>query len=355
MSNVEKPQCPECAGEFDLSVPEVDRRNFLRVVGGTTAVLAGAALTDANLVPATARAAAPLVRKPKPAEDLVRELFSGMSEGQKKRVVRPWNHGAGPGRIAARLGMYNAPIERGVTIANVYTPAQQELIERIVKAMCSGDDGYRRISRNGRWDASGAMKNCGAMVYGDPLGKDKFAWVFAGHHLTIRCDGNSEEGAAFGGPMYYGHSPHGYSRGNIFFYQTRSVMTLHNALSGAQRDKAVVKKGKPGEGAGSVRFKARAEDRPGIRTEDLTRDQKKLVQQVMRDILSPYRQEDVDEVMAIVAKNGGMDKIHMAFYPDGLTDTKAPWHFWRLEGPGFVWNYRVLDHVHTFVNISSKI
>ena len=29
--------------------------------------------------------------------------------------------------------------------------------------------------------------------------------------------------------------------------------------------------------------------------------------------------------------------------------------FWRLEGPGFVWNYRVLPHVHTYVNISSKL
>ena len=29
-----------------------------------------------------------------------------------------------------------------------------------------------------------------------------------------------------------------------------------------------------------------------------------------------------------------------------------PWHFWRLEGPGFVWNYRVLPHVHCFVNIA---
>jgi hypothetical protein len=31
------------------------------------------------------------------------------------------------------------------------------------------------------------------------------------------------------------------------------------------------------------------------------------------------------------------------------------WHFWRLVGPGFVWNFRVLPHVHTYVNISSKV
>jgi hypothetical protein len=354
MSNVENNNCPECAGEFDLSTPdvgrEIDRRNFIRVLGGTTAIIAGTTLTSVSL-PATARAAAPPMPevKPKPAEDLIRELFSGLSEAQKKRVVRPWNYGARG--TTQRLGMYNSPID-GIQIQSIYTPTQQELIGRIVKSMCSGDDGYRRISRGGKWDGSGALNRCGALIYGNPVGKDKFSFVFAGHHLTIRADGNSEEGAAFGGPMYYGHSPHGYSRGNLFFYQTRAVMGLYGALSGAQRDKATVKRGKPGEGIRSVQFKARAEDRPGLRTEDLTGDQKKLVEEVMRNILSPYRKEDVDNVMAIVRKNGGMDKVQFAFYPDGLVNDKEPWHFWRLEGPGFVWNYRILPHVHCYVNIA---
>jgi hypothetical protein len=75
----------------------------------------------------------------------------------------------------------------------------------------------------------------------------------------------------------------------------------------------------------------------------------------MREILSPYRKEDVDEVMAIIKESGGMEKIHLAFYKDGKMTDQQPWHFWRLEGPGFVWNYRVLPHVHTFVNISAKV
>jgi hypothetical protein len=44
-----------------------------------------------------------------------------------------------------------------------------------------------------------------------------------------------------------------------------------------------------------------------------------------------------------------MEKIHLAFYGEGKGE--EPWRFWRREGPGFVWNYRVLDHVHCFVNI----
>ena len=45
----------------------------------------------------------------------------------------------------------------------------------------------------------------------------------------------------------------------------------------------------------------------------------------------------------------------LAFYQDRRMKDEKHWHFWRLEGPGFVWNYRVLPHVHTYVNISSKL
>jgi hypothetical protein len=349
MSVNEEIFCPECEEAYTFPEPAVDRRKFIRVVGQGTAALTALGAVAGTTGPAPA-AAPPRKR---PAEDLIRELHAGLSEAQKRRVMLPWDHGKARGRRPTRLGMYNSPI-LGIRIESVYTRPQQELIERIVKSMCSGDEGYRQISRRGGWDASGALNRCGALIFGDPSGKDKYAFVFAGHHLTIRCDGNSEEGAAFGGPMYYGHSPNGYSRGNLFFYQTRSVLKAYDSLTEAQRRKAVVP-GSPGEMDPSVRFKARAADRPGIPAAELTADQRALVEEVMRTVLSPYRKEDVDEVMEIVKKNGGLEKIQLAFYPDPGMHDGQPWHFWRLEGPGFVWNYRVLPHVHTYVNISSKL
>ena len=74
----------------------------------------------------------------------------------------------------------------------------------------------------------------------------------------------------------------------------------------------------------------------------------------MKVLISPYRKEDGDEVMEIVKANGGMEQMSLAYYKDKETG-KEPWSFWRLEGPGFVWSYRALPHIHTFVNISSKI
>ena len=334
--------CPEC----------VDRRDFVRVLGGTAVTLTGLEFVRSNNIalaqPAATPPAAP--RAAKPAEALIRELFQGLSDAQKRDVVMPWNHRRPNTNIDTRLGMYNAAFGRKINEA--YTPAQQELVGRILRSISSDEDGYRRITRNGTFDASGSLGNCGAYIFGDPSGTGQYSWVFAGHHLTVRCDGNSEADTAFGGPMYYGHSPDGYSNRNCFFYQTQAVKNLFEALDGNQRRQAVIVGRNPGEQAASVQF--RNDNYPGLRSGDFTRDQKQLVERVMREVLSPYRREDADEVMDIVRRNGGMDRIHVAFYKDRDAGEDTHWNFWRLEGPGFVWNYRVMPHVHTFVNIAVR-
>jgi hypothetical protein len=344
---VENP-CPECSFGPDAALA---RRDFLRISAYSAAVA-----TSVTGLGAAARAAetpkAPA--KPKPAEDLIRELFSELSEDQKKKFVLDYDHGSNGGKaLPTRLGMYNGPIQ-GKKIADVYTKTQQELVERIFKAITSGDEGYHVLSRAKTWDNSQEFSAISAVLFGNPLGKDKFSFVFAGHHITVRCDGNSEEGAAFGGPMYYGHTPNGYSDKNVFFYQTKRVLSVFDALDEKQRKIAQVS-GSPGEQAASIKFRKPADPKPGLCLAEMSADQRELVQKVMRDLISPFRQEDADEVMDIVKANGGPEKQYLAFYEDTKMNDKQPWHFWRIEGPGFVWNFRVLPHVHTYVNISSKL
>jgi hypothetical protein len=327
------------------------RRDFFRVVGGAAALAVAAKATPQLLAEPVKPAKAV-----KPAESLIQELHSTLTPAQKSQIVLPFNHGP-RGGMPTRLGMYNSAAlnkELNKEIGQVYTKPQTEMIERIVRSITSGEDGYRQISRGGTWDASRSFDKCGAYLFGDPSGKDEYAWLFAGHHLTIRADGNFKDNVAWGGPMYYGHSPDGYSKNNIFFYQTKKVLEVFDVLDEKQRAKAIVV-GSPGEQAGSVRFRKDADTKPGIALASLSNDQKELVAEVMRTILSPYRKEDADEVMSIVKANGGMDKVHLAFYRDKGAKEEDRWHFWRLEGPGFVWNYRVLPHVHCFVNIGKPI
>jgi hypothetical protein len=337
-----KPFCPECK--------ELDRRDFLGTLGKSAVVLGG-------LAPAASWAAdAPVSSASlteKPAESLIKELYTTLSDDQKKSLVYSWNHGADNG-LPSRMKMVNAPLF-SKKIGDSYTKPQQELCQKIFRAICSDEEGYQRLSRNGKFDGSGSFEGLGAVIFGEPTDNKQYALVFSGHHLTVRCDGNSEPGAAFGGPMYYGHSPNGYSSNNVFNFQTKSVLSVYDALNADQRKKAIVSGKGPGEQYESVRFRPKDETKPGIMFSELSSDQKELAQQAMRTILSPYRKEDADEVMEIVKTNGGMDQVHLAFYEDGEMKDNQKWHFWRIEGPGFVWNYRVLPHVHTFVNISSKV
>jgi hypothetical protein len=335
--------CPECEA--------VDRRDFVRYISLGSAALA-TGLTSV-LTPGKARAEElpmPKVRKDHLAEDLLKELFTSLSDEQKKRkIVRPFED-------KARLSVNPNHALDNETIGANYTATQIELLERIVKAISGSEQGYWQMTRGGTWDASRSFINTGAHFFGDPT-KDKYAFMLTGHHLTIRCDGDQKDGTAFGGPIYYGHTPNPYTDKNVFYYQTKAAMKFFDALEEKQKEAAVVSKGNPGEGAGSIKLKKEG-SRPGITGKDLSNDQKELMETVMQTVLSPFRKEDVDEVMAIIKATGGVDKINFAFYGEEYertkTDKKQPWSFWRMDGPGFVWNFRVLPHVHTYVNISSK-
>jgi hypothetical protein len=324
--------CPDC--------DSTDRRSAIKALAaGATAALWGA-------TPATALERLPAPRRASPAEALAKELFAELNPAQKKMVLLPFKH-------PSRHKLYNKAM--GKTIKEVFTPAQTDLVQQIVKAMAGGADGYRLLSRGGTWDASKTFDMCGANFFGDPEA-GPFAFVFTGHHLTIRCDGDAEVRTAFGGPIYYGHTPNGYSDKNIFYYQTQEVTKLFNALATPQREKALIHKGIPGEHEESVSFAAaKKRPHPGLACADMSADQKTLVKETLRAILSPYRAEDAAEVLQIIDQSGSLDRVHFAFYTaesEGLpTSPKAPWSYWRLEGPGFIWNYRVLPHVHAYVNI----
>ena len=60
-------------------------------------------------------------------------------------------------------------------------------------------------------------------VFGEP-GAGKFEFVLTGRHCTARCDGDSVEGAAFGGPIFYGHASRSFNEtpdhpDNVYWFQ----------------------------------------------------------------------------------------------------------------------------------------
>lgn len=338
--------CPECeSGPVDQ--PIFARRDFIRVLGASAAAVAVGGMTPLQ------KALAARAAKQAEAEALVFELYKSLDSDQKKKLVRPWDAGAAKG-TPSRLHIFtNGPVDK-LLIGVEYNKKQVELLDRVFRAMSNGEEGYQRLSRRGKFDNSGSFESISALIYGEPVEGKKFAIVFDGHHLTVRCDGGSEEKTAFGGPLYYGHSPSGYSTTNVFNYQTKALTEVFGSLSEKQREVAV----KPGhwkDGDSTVQLPKKGSTVPGLSIREMSADQKGLIEKAMRDLVSPYRKEDGDVVMEIIKANGGMEKIALAFYQEGKTTEKEPWTFWRLEGPGFVWSFRALPHIHTFVNISSKI
>jgi hypothetical protein len=210
-------------------------------------------------------------------------------------------------------------------------------------------DGYERIKKQTDYDAGG-IGAYSVAVFGTP-GSGKFEWELTGRHLTLRADGDSVDQAAFGGPIIYGHGVET-PKDNLFHYQTKQVNEVFKALDAKQTAQALVSKA-PKEDA--VLLQGDAGKFPGISIRELSSDQKQLVESTLKVLLAPYRQEDVDEAIAIMKSGGGLDKLHLAFYQqDDLHDDKE-WDIWRVEGPSFVWHFRGAPHVHAYINIGTKI
>ena len=237
------------------------------------------------------------------------------------------------------------------SIAEFFSKDQQETVREIFRGVTS-EDGYQRFMKQMKEDY-GDFGKYHVAIFGEP-GTKQFEWVLTGRHMTIRCDGNLEDGTAFGGPIVYGHGTGDGKQGlpgNVFYYQTQKANEVFKMLDGKQRETALVARA-PKEDA--VEIRGAAAKFPGIAVSDLSADQKGLVKSVMKELLAPYREEDVKEAVGCLTAGGGIDKIHMAFYKEGDVGDDEVWDIWRIEGPSFVWDFRGSPHVHAYINIASQ-
>lgn len=331
MSEESRFECPDC-GE------ELSRRTFVRQVAGI-AVAGG-------LLPAVAapRRAAASPSAKSPAETAVKRFYDSLTEAQRKEICFPFDHELRT-RINANWAITKPKIEE------FFNKEQQVVLDEIFRSVVSGE-GYERFKKQMEDDAGG-FGEYHVAVFGTP-GSGQFEWEMTGRHMTIRADGDSVANAAFGGPIIYGHGAGDSEKGlpgNVFYYQTKKANEVFAALDGKQRKAALLSKA-PRENAVQVQGSSGAF--PGLAVGELARDQKELVESVMKVILAPYREEDVDEAIAILKAGGGLDALHMAFYESNDVGKDQVWDIWRLEGPTFVWHFRGAPHVHTYVNISKK-
>lgn len=336
--------CPDCAG---LSAPGVTRRTFIQAVG------AGAAVATVGALPVASAAANKANEAPEP---LVKKLYDSLTPQQKAEVCFDWNYTDDRGLLRTHVSNnWNITDPKEFAVGGpFFTGDQQELINAIFFGLYN-PDWHKRILKQLQDDAGGYGKQQTIAIFGQP-GTDQFEFVMTGRHLTIRCDGNSAQNIAFGGPLFYGHAaneqfnePAGHPD-NVFWHQAQKANALFQMLDGKQRKTALVPQA-PAESA--VAFRGASGAFPGIPVSELTADQKAHAQDVLKTLIDPYRGSDREEVLTCLNAQGGLDKCSLAFYQSGDIGNDGVWDIWRLEGPSFVWHFRGAPHVHVWVNVAS--
>ena len=327
--------CADCETPRILVLNEtpIDRRGFLRT---------GAAAALAASVAPWARAE----ERPK-SETLVAQLYKSLGEAQRKAVCFGFDDRK---RTLVDNNWQIVP----QTVGAFFDKDQQALIADIFTGLHSPEYAEKVMAQVAHDSGKAGFGASSVALFGEP-GTGKFEFVLTGRHCTRRCDGDSVEGAAFGGPIFYGHAAKGFNEGaehegNAYWYQAKRANGVYQMLDGKQRERALLDKARDEEGDDTVKLTGRKSGLDGIRVGDLSKDQQAEVQAVLRDLLAPFRKEDADEAMRLI-RASGTEHLHMAFYKSGDIGKDGVWDVWQVEGPDMIWYFRGAPHVHVWANI----
>ena len=315
-------ECPDCG---------VGRRKFLKLTG------AAAAAALANAAPKISG----------DSETLAATLYKSLNEQQKAKVCFPFDH---PLRSKVDNNWHVTPQK----IQDFFSPDQQAMIGEIFRGL-HNPEFADKVFQHLRDDDKG-IGNYSVALFGQP-GTGAFEFVLTGRHCTARCDGDSVEGAAFGGPVFYGHQAGGNFTerpdhpGNVYWYQARRANEVFQALSGKQRQIALLGDPRAEKATDTVALMGQSRRAEGLPVSDMTQDQRRLVEHVLADLLAPFRKKDTDEAMRLIGANGGVTSLSMAFFKNLDLGGDGVWDVWQLEGPRMVWYFRGHPHVHVWVNI----
>lgn len=309
------------------------RRSFLNSV--TASVFAGVCAGPLRAAVEGAR-----------AETLVAQLYRSLDERQRGAICRPFED-----PLRSKVDN-NWMINK--SLKELLNRDQQDLVKQIFLGLHSPEYANRVLEQVVH-DSEGDGFEGGTSValFGEP-GTGKFEFVFTGRHCTRRCDGDSVEGAAFGGPIFYGHAPKGLREeashpGNAYWYQAVRANEVFGMLDGRQREMALVEGVRGEQETRTVALSGRRQGLPGIPVEALSGDQKQKVREVLRDVLAPFREEDVRESLRLIEPQ--FDSLHMAFCKNMDIGGDRVWDVWQIEGPQMIWLFRGAPHVHVWVHV----
>ncbi|MFK7852344.1 MAG: DUF3500 domain-containing protein [Akkermansiaceae bacterium] len=331
--------CPDCSPDSAILST---RRSFIQKAG-----LAAGAIGAGGILSASGK---PVSQKPK-SETLVKTFYDSLNEEQRKKICFDFDHKL---RLEVDNNWYITK-----TMVKDFSKDQQAMIKEIFMGLHS-EEYAQKVYDQVEWDSGkdGFDGGSSVAIFGEP-GTGKFEFVLTGRHCTRRCDGDSSEGVAFGGPLFYGHAAKGFREGpkhegNAYWYQAVRANEVYQMLDGKQRKIALLNKSRGENGLETVKLSGKKEGLAGIRVADLARDQKDHVGKVLADLFAPFRKQDADEALKYV-KEAGMDNLHLSFYKGENIGDDEVWDVWQLEGPNMISYFRGKPHVHAWLHVRKPV
>lgn len=332
-------RCPDC--------DDIDRRRFLKTLAaGSVGLAAAAAAPKLGATPALPRSRPDLSQR---SETLVATLYKSLSPEQRQTVTFPFGH---PLQSKVDNNWRITPVK----IAEFFTPDQQAMMTEIFRNL-HNPDFVDKVFYHINEDAGG-LGNYSVALFGEP-GSGAFEFVLTGRHCTARCDGDSVDGEAFGGPIFYGHASQSFYEKpdhpkNVYWYQAQRANEVFQALDGKQRKIALLEEPRQEQGTATVALKRAGEPLAGLPISEMTRDQRALVEEVLHDLLLPFRESDRKKALEDIKAQGGLNELSMSFYKNLDIGHDGVWDVWQLESPTMVWYFRGAPHVHVWVNIHAR-
>ena len=294
-----------------------------------------------------------IVRDTTAPEALVEQFYQSLTARQRDSVCFDWDYRHEPYGLLRDFISNDWRVSQPAVNSPFYTDYQRRLV-RAIFAGLTNPAWHARFERQARDDLRVFGNNTGVAILGVP-GRSEFKWVMSSRHMTLRCHGGTDDPLPFGGPIVYGHAASGFHElpqhpGNIFIGQSRQANRVYRALSDRQRIEAVVPDA-PRENC--IQFRGTGGRFDGVRLADVDSTAKQLVAELVNMLWEPYRELDGQRARAALEARGGLEACHLAFYGHASAGDNF-WEQWRLEGPGLVWHFRGLPHVHAWVNVAKQ-
>lgn len=319
----------------------VSRRDFMATtVAGLAALAVGGGVGRAALADDVVK---------ETSETLVASLYKTLTAPQKKAICFPFAH-------ELRSVVDNNWHITDAVVGRDFTREQQELVRQIFMGLHS-EEYAASVLKQVDHDSGGrgGLAQSSIALFGEP-GTGKFEFVLTGRHCTRRCDGDSVEGAAFGGPIFYGHAARGFYEkaghpGNAYWFQAKRANELFQALDGKQRGVALLGDPRDENGMDTIKLAGKDGKIAGLAASEMTSDQQELLRKVMADLLAPFRKADADECLKLIEANEGFKQLRVSYFKNSDIGSDGVWDVWQIEGPNMVWHFRGEPHVHVWVNV----